>query len=175
MTLGTTYREPGPLGVRHGTVTEFERPTKITFHQPMAMALHSGTVDVTVRYTLAPTAQSNRRAAGRNARDPLAAEAPPAAAGAHLAGRAAAHLARAQGLLRDAVLAQGRVVMGGSPEPRDHRERPTLQCLRRSPVHRARFRSRSDVPYPVVMALSMLSMLSMLSSCPGARARAWLH
>jgi uncharacterized protein YndB with AHSA1/START domain len=58
VTLGTTYREPGPLGVRHGTVTEFERPTKITFHQPMAMALHSGTVDVTVRYTLAPTAQS---------------------------------------------------------------------------------------------------------------------
>ena len=58
VTLGTTYREPGPFGLRYGTVTEFERPTKITFHQPMAMALHSGTVDVTVRYTLAPTAQS---------------------------------------------------------------------------------------------------------------------
>ena len=56
--LGTTYREASPFGVRHGTVTEFERPTKITFHQPMAMALHSGTVDVTVRYTLAPGAQS---------------------------------------------------------------------------------------------------------------------
>ena len=35
--LGTTYREPGPFGVRNGTVTEFERPTKITFHQPMTM------------------------------------------------------------------------------------------------------------------------------------------
>ena len=58
VTLGTTYREPSPFGVRHGTVTEFERPTKITFHQPMAMALHSGTVDVTVRYTLTPKAQS---------------------------------------------------------------------------------------------------------------------
>jgi uncharacterized protein YndB with AHSA1/START domain len=58
VTLGTTYREPGPFGVRHGTVTEFERPTKITFHQPMAMALHSGTIDVTVRYTLAPRAES---------------------------------------------------------------------------------------------------------------------
>ena len=58
VTLGTTYREPGPFGVRHGTVTEFERPTKIIFHQPMAMALHAGTVDVTVRYTLAPRAQS---------------------------------------------------------------------------------------------------------------------
>jgi hypothetical protein len=47
-----------PFGLRHGTVTAFEQPTKITFHQPMAMALHSGTVDVTVRYTLAPRAQS---------------------------------------------------------------------------------------------------------------------
>jgi uncharacterized protein YndB with AHSA1/START domain len=52
--LGTTYREPGPFGVRNGTVTEFERPTKITFHQPMTMRLHSGTVDVTLRYTLTP-------------------------------------------------------------------------------------------------------------------------
>jgi uncharacterized protein YndB with AHSA1/START domain len=58
VTLGTTYREPSPFGVRHGTVTEFEPPTKITFHQPMGMALNSGTVDVTVRYTLAPRAQS---------------------------------------------------------------------------------------------------------------------
>jgi uncharacterized protein YndB with AHSA1/START domain len=54
VTLGTTYREPGPFGVRHGTVTEFERPTKVTFHQPMTMRLHSGTIDVTVRYTLTP-------------------------------------------------------------------------------------------------------------------------
>jgi hypothetical protein len=58
VTLGTTYREPGPFGVRHGTVTEFEQPTKITFHQPMAMALHSGTIDVTVRYTLVPKVES---------------------------------------------------------------------------------------------------------------------
>jgi uncharacterized protein YndB with AHSA1/START domain len=53
VTLGTTYREPGPLGVRNGTVTEFERPTKITFHQPMTMKLHAGIIDVTLRYTLA--------------------------------------------------------------------------------------------------------------------------
>jgi hypothetical protein len=39
--LGTTYREPGPFGVRNGTVTELERPTKITFHQPMTMKLHA--------------------------------------------------------------------------------------------------------------------------------------
>jgi len=54
VTLGTTYREPGPFGVRHGTVTEFERPTKVTFHQPMTMKLGFGTVDVTVRLTLTP-------------------------------------------------------------------------------------------------------------------------
>ena len=54
VTLGTTYREPGPFGVRHGRVTEFERPTAITFHQPMTMRLHAGTVDVVLRYTLTP-------------------------------------------------------------------------------------------------------------------------
>ena len=52
--LGTTYREPGPFGVRHGRVTEFERPTAITFHQPMTMRLRAGTVDVVMRYTLTP-------------------------------------------------------------------------------------------------------------------------
>jgi uncharacterized protein YndB with AHSA1/START domain len=56
--LGTTYREPGPLGVRNGTVTEFERPAKITFHQPMTMRLHAGTVDITLRYTLTPAGGS---------------------------------------------------------------------------------------------------------------------
>jgi uncharacterized protein YndB with AHSA1/START domain len=60
VTLGTTYREPGPFGVRNGRVTEFERPTKITFHQPMTMKLHSGTVDVILRYALAPGADSTR-------------------------------------------------------------------------------------------------------------------
>src|ERR1700730_17573159 len=29
VSLGTTYREPGPFGVRIGRVTEVERPTKI--------------------------------------------------------------------------------------------------------------------------------------------------
>jgi uncharacterized protein YndB with AHSA1/START domain len=56
--LGTTYTEPGPFGVRHGTVTEFERPVKITFHQPMTMRLHAGTVDVTLRYSLTPAGGS---------------------------------------------------------------------------------------------------------------------
>ncbi len=52
--LGTTYREPGPFGVRNGTVTEFERPTAVTFRQPMTLRLRAGIVDVTLRYTLAP-------------------------------------------------------------------------------------------------------------------------
>jgi hypothetical protein len=39
----------GPLGVRSGTVMEFERPMRITFHQPMTMKLHLGTADVLMR------------------------------------------------------------------------------------------------------------------------------
>jgi hypothetical protein len=54
VTLGTTYREPGPLGVRNGTVTQFERPTAVTFHQPMILSFGLGTVDVTLRYRLIP-------------------------------------------------------------------------------------------------------------------------
>jgi uncharacterized protein YndB with AHSA1/START domain len=56
VTLGTTYREPGPFGVRNGTVTEFERPTAVTFHQPMTFKLRLGTVDLLLRYTLTPQA-----------------------------------------------------------------------------------------------------------------------
>jgi hypothetical protein len=40
--------------VRNGTVTEFDRPARITFRQPMTMKLHAGTIDVTLRYTLTP-------------------------------------------------------------------------------------------------------------------------
>jgi uncharacterized protein YndB with AHSA1/START domain len=56
--LGTRYRESDPFGVRNGTVTEFEPPEKVTFHQPMTLRLHAGTVDVTVAYTLTPAAGS---------------------------------------------------------------------------------------------------------------------
>lgn len=52
--LGTRYREPGLVGVRHGTVTELSRPTRLTFHQPMTMRAHLGTVDATIRYELRP-------------------------------------------------------------------------------------------------------------------------
>ena len=56
--LGTTYCEPGPFGVRYGTVTEFERPTKVTFHQPMTLRARAGVVDAVVRYTLSPKGEA---------------------------------------------------------------------------------------------------------------------
>jgi hypothetical protein len=71
--LGTTFREPGPFGVRDGTVTEFKRPAKITFHQPMTMKLHAGILDAVMRHTLAPQGDSTARAARRDARVPLVA------------------------------------------------------------------------------------------------------
>jgi uncharacterized protein YndB with AHSA1/START domain len=52
--LGSTYREPGPLGVRNGEVVEFQRPTNVAFHQPMTGRFHTGTIDVLMRYTLTP-------------------------------------------------------------------------------------------------------------------------
>jgi uncharacterized protein YndB with AHSA1/START domain len=56
--LGTRYRESDSFGVRNGTVTQFDPPVQVTFHQPMTLRLHAGTVDVTVAYTLTPTAGS---------------------------------------------------------------------------------------------------------------------
>ena len=35
--LGTTYVESTPAGVRSGKVIEFERPSKVVFHQPMKL------------------------------------------------------------------------------------------------------------------------------------------
>jgi uncharacterized protein YndB with AHSA1/START domain len=54
---GTTYVESSPSGVRHGTVTELDRPTRVTFHQPMTMKPRLlGVIDIHVTYTLTPTA-----------------------------------------------------------------------------------------------------------------------
>ena len=51
--LGTTWSEPGPNGVRRGTVTDFEAPTRVTFHQPMTMSPRLlGIMDITVVITL---------------------------------------------------------------------------------------------------------------------------
>jgi uncharacterized protein YndB with AHSA1/START domain len=57
--LGTTWAEPGPNGVRYGTVTEFESPTRVTFHQPMTMRPRFlGVIDITVSLTLTPSLRS---------------------------------------------------------------------------------------------------------------------
>lgn len=54
---GTTYVESGPSGVRHGTVTELQPPTLVTFHQPMTMKPRLlGVIDIDVTYTLTPAA-----------------------------------------------------------------------------------------------------------------------
>jgi uncharacterized protein YndB with AHSA1/START domain len=58
VTIGTTYREPGPMGVRHGTVVELERPTTLAVHQPMTMRFGLGTMDIVSRYTLSPRGDS---------------------------------------------------------------------------------------------------------------------
>lgn len=50
--LGTSYRELVPLGVRAGTVIEYERPNVISCDEPMTMKLNAGVVGLTVRYTL---------------------------------------------------------------------------------------------------------------------------
>lgn len=57
--LGTTWTEPGPNGVRHGTVTQFEPPTRVTFHQPMTMRPRFlGVIDISVGVTLTPSPTS---------------------------------------------------------------------------------------------------------------------
>jgi uncharacterized protein YndB with AHSA1/START domain len=57
--LGTTYIDAGPAGMRHGTITEFEPPRHLSFHQPMQVVLR-GTIDIYVRQTLEPEGQMTR-------------------------------------------------------------------------------------------------------------------
>jgi uncharacterized protein YndB with AHSA1/START domain len=56
--LGSTYREPGPLGVRNGEVVEFQRPTRVAFHQPMTGRFKTGTIEILMGYTLTPRGAS---------------------------------------------------------------------------------------------------------------------
>jgi len=53
--LGTTWTEVGPSGTRHGTVTRWQPPTGVTFHQPMTMkSRRLGVIDITVAIDLTP-------------------------------------------------------------------------------------------------------------------------
>jgi len=54
--LGTTYLDAGPLGIRPGSVTVFDRPRQIGFHHTMDLKkgpLH-GVADIHILYTLEP-------------------------------------------------------------------------------------------------------------------------
>jgi uncharacterized protein YndB with AHSA1/START domain len=57
--MGTTWSEPAASGVRHGTVTEFDPPRKVTFHQPMTLRPKAlGVIDITVAMDLEPAGAS---------------------------------------------------------------------------------------------------------------------
>lgn len=60
--LGTTYIDAGPSGTRHGEVTEYDPPTRISFNQPMKVkqGLLTGTIDIHLRHTLEPVEQMTR-------------------------------------------------------------------------------------------------------------------
>jgi uncharacterized protein YndB with AHSA1/START domain len=52
---GTTYVERSGVGVRHGTVTELLRPTRVTFDQPMTMRPRLfGVIGILATYSLTP-------------------------------------------------------------------------------------------------------------------------
>jgi uncharacterized protein YndB with AHSA1/START domain len=53
--IGTTYTEPGPLGIRHGRVTEFDPPVRLSFEQPMTMRPQSlGVIGIRLSHILTP-------------------------------------------------------------------------------------------------------------------------
>ena len=54
--LGTTYLDGGPLGVRPGSVTEFDRPKAIGFHQTMLVEQGplAADCDIRIRVTFEP-------------------------------------------------------------------------------------------------------------------------
>jgi uncharacterized protein YndB with AHSA1/START domain len=60
--LGTTYIDAGPSGTRHGEVTEYDPPRRISFHQPMQVKQRglSGTIDIHLRHILEPMEQMTR-------------------------------------------------------------------------------------------------------------------
>jgi len=58
--VGTTYTEPGPLGVRNGKLTEFVAPTRLSFEQPMTMKPRVlGVVGIRLSHTLTLTSNNS--------------------------------------------------------------------------------------------------------------------
>jgi len=59
--VGTTYVEPGPLGTRHGVVTEAVRSTRLAFEQPMTLKPKwFGVIGIRLSHTLEPLGASVR-------------------------------------------------------------------------------------------------------------------
>jgi uncharacterized protein YndB with AHSA1/START domain len=59
ISVGTTYVEPGPFGVRHGRVTEYEPPRRLAFEQPMTLRPGAfGLIGIRLFMTLTPGAGS---------------------------------------------------------------------------------------------------------------------
>lgn len=57
--VGTTYVEPGPMGVRHGVVTRLVRPVALDFEQPMTLRPRFlGVLGIKLFHTLTPSADS---------------------------------------------------------------------------------------------------------------------
>jgi uncharacterized protein YndB with AHSA1/START domain len=53
--VGTTYVEDASAGTRRGRITEFERPTRIAFDQPMALKPRfMGVIEIVASYSLTP-------------------------------------------------------------------------------------------------------------------------
>jgi hypothetical protein len=54
--LGTTYLDAGPLGQRPGSVTEYDPPKHIGFHQTMLLKKRplTANIDVHIRFTFEP-------------------------------------------------------------------------------------------------------------------------
>ena len=54
--LGSTYLDAGPSGRRPGSVTEYDRPTRIAFHQTMVAKKGplTANTEVYIRYTFEP-------------------------------------------------------------------------------------------------------------------------
>jgi hypothetical protein len=54
--VGTAYVEPGPLGTRHGTITQMARPTRLAFEQPMTLKPRAlGMIGIRLLDTLTPS------------------------------------------------------------------------------------------------------------------------
>jgi uncharacterized protein YndB with AHSA1/START domain len=57
--VGTSYVEPGPLGTRHGVITQMDRPTRLAFEQPMTLKPRlAGVIGIRLSHTLTPNGAS---------------------------------------------------------------------------------------------------------------------